>query len=568
MTFNHIHVPEHWQRDFSKYPQGLTILESLFSWVSQVDDMIDNLNLTRSEFEALQTTVDTAIETLWATVVPETISTTLELWYADGRLATVINSTLLNSKADKTTTNQLAADIAALDLQIDTTIANALLQLPRAVTDYLTPAERADILLATPLLDHSASIQAYVNAMALTGKYELNFPPGNYRFKNITLGTKEWAIMGVDTAGGYLQDTRFTVIASTNGWGFTGAQRIIAMKNIRVESSGNKADGLNVGFYKDTLGNGNFIHFENCNISKFSGTVFEVRDVIDSTWRDVKIDQVGKVFKFVLDQWTRHTTALFERLYITNATTVFDCKNTTESRMEDVIIEFCGLGDISNGKWTIDNVYFEYNTSKLIAADTRIIPGAIFSLTENDTILMTDANTPYYDKGKIEITHNKVKARRIEADYQAPGLAIESNYDTGIWWELGEWVAEKAGAQLKINFNGPAGYSQQVGGDGTIASVGESTLYVTQCSNTDPGKPNSVSWLKQFGANPPINAVKVVSTNGGRSMFKVYVKTNPYTARIALDIRTGIGYFVPSMLENVPDPGAASSTIAIAPITT
>lgn len=566
MSFNHLHISEHWHNEFTKYPQGLTILESLFTWVKQVDDMIDDLNLTRSEFEALQKTVDTAIETLWATVVPATISETLELWYANGRLATVINDTLLNSKADKTTTTQLAADIAALDQQIDTTIANALLQLPRAVTDYLTPAERADILLAAPVLDHSASIQAYVNAMALTNKYELNFPPGNYRFKNITLGTKEWVIVGAESVGGYLQDTRFKIIASTNGWGFSGDQRMIAMKNIRVESTGNKADGLNVGFYKDTLGNGNFVHIENCNISKFSGTLFEVRDVIDTTFRDVKIDQVGKCFKFILDQWTRNTTVLFERLYITNATTVFDCPNTTESRLEDVIIEFCGLGNISNGSWSIDNVYFEYNTSKLVAADTRLYLGAVFSLTENDSIQKTDANTPYYNKGSVEISHNRIKARRIEADYRAAALAIEANYATGIWFEIGEWVAQKVGAELKISFIGGSSYTQQVGGDGTIAGIGESTLYVTQCNNADPGKPNTVALLKQLGVSPPIAAIKIVSTNAGRDMFKVYAKTNPYAARVGLDVQVGIGYFVPAMIENVADPGAASSTLAIAPI--
>lgn len=566
MSFNHLHVPDHFQVAMSKYPHGLSMLESLLSWVSQVDEMVDAYNLTRAEFEALQETVDTAIETLWATVVPETISATLQLWYDNGKLGTVINNTLLNSKADKTTTDALAASITALESEIDTTIANALIQLPTSVTDYLTAAERADIKLAAPVLDHSASIQAYVNAMAASGKYVLTFPAGNYRFKNIALGTKEWAIEGTPSAGGYLQDTRFKVIPATNGWAFTGANRMISIKNIRAESTGNKADGLNAGFYKNTLGNGNFVHVENCNISKFSGTLFECRDLIDSTWRDVKIDQVGKCFKFILDQWTRHTTVLFERLYITNATTVFDCNNTTESRMEDLIIEFCGLGSITVGKWTIDNVYFEYNTSKLNAADSRILRGAIFSLTENDTITNTDTNLPYYDKGTVDITHNKVKARRMEADYRASGLAIESNYDTGIWWEVGEWVANKSGAQLKIGFNGPAGYGQQVGGDGTLAGVGESTLYVTQTNNADPGKPNCVSWLKQAGSTPPINAVKIKSTDPSRTMFKVYVKTNPYAARIALDIQVGIGYFVPSMLENVADPGAASSTIAIAPI--
>ena len=39
MSFNHLHVPDHFQVAMSKYPHGLSMLESLLSWVSQVDEM-------------------------------------------------------------------------------------------------------------------------------------------------------------------------------------------------------------------------------------------------------------------------------------------------------------------------------------------------------------------------------------------------------------------------------------------------------------------------------------------------------------------------------------------------
>jgi len=42
--FKHLYVPEHWERYWSKYPEGYTILEALVNWVSQVDDMVDQLN--------------------------------------------------------------------------------------------------------------------------------------------------------------------------------------------------------------------------------------------------------------------------------------------------------------------------------------------------------------------------------------------------------------------------------------------------------------------------------------------------------------------------------------------
>lgn len=42
--YNHLKVPESWNSYFSKYPQGLTIMEALLDWVGQVDVMVDDLN--------------------------------------------------------------------------------------------------------------------------------------------------------------------------------------------------------------------------------------------------------------------------------------------------------------------------------------------------------------------------------------------------------------------------------------------------------------------------------------------------------------------------------------------
>ena len=564
MSFNHLHVPDHFQVAMSKYPHGLSMLESLLSWVSQVDEMVDAYNLTRAEFEALQETVNSAIETLWATVVPETISETLDLWYSNGKLGTVINNTLLNSKADKTTTDALAASITALESEIDTTIADALIQLPQSVTDYLTAAERADIKLATPLLDHSASIQAYVNAMAANGWYTLFFPKGTYRFTNINLGNKEWNILGTD-ASGYMQDTRFKIIAGTNSLAFTGQNRMISFKNVRADSTGNKADGLNAGFYRNTLGNGNFITAENMSISKFSGTVFDVLDIIDSQFLNLKIDNVNKIFRFGLAQWTRGTTVTIDKGYFTNSTLVFDCDHTTESRLTNTIIEVCGMGHINEGSWTIDNVYFENNLSNLYATNSRLTLGFVFDYTALDEIINDQSGMDYFNRGKTRVTHLGGFFTRLEADYEAATMAIEANYDTGIWYEIGEWVANKIGAQMKITFNGGAGYGQQVGGDGRLAVCGETTLYISQANNANPDLPNAVAYAKNQGPSPAIAAIKVVSTNSDRTMFKIYVKTNPYASRVGVHVQSGHGYFLKSMLENVADPGAASSVVVSVP---
>jgi hypothetical protein len=66
-TFNHLNIPDEWGNYFTKYPQGYTMLEALMNWVQQVDDMVDNLNLSNAQLENLQTYVNTKIDELLST---------------------------------------------------------------------------------------------------------------------------------------------------------------------------------------------------------------------------------------------------------------------------------------------------------------------------------------------------------------------------------------------------------------------------------------------------------------------------------------------------------------------
>lgn len=49
MRFPKLQFPESWSHYWSKYPEGFTILESLISWVSQVDKMTEKLNENQDE---------------------------------------------------------------------------------------------------------------------------------------------------------------------------------------------------------------------------------------------------------------------------------------------------------------------------------------------------------------------------------------------------------------------------------------------------------------------------------------------------------------------------------------
>ena len=569
------YVPQAFDNSLDLYEQ----MTAVIAFLNQIVDNFNSLsNTTQGDLTTIAEVVNTlndSLETFKSNleneVLPTNLVAILENWLANGTLATILTTELLDNKANVTDMTALQGQFGALETEVDTqlgtigTVVNQSLSVFQTpVTHYLTEAEKADILLANPVLDHSASIQAYVNAMAANGWYTLFFPKGTYRFTNINLGNKEWNILGTD-ASGYMQDTRFKIIAGTNSLAFTGQNRMISFKNVRADSTGNKADGLNAGFYRNTLGNGNFITAENMSISKFSGTVFDVLDIIDSQFLNLKIDNVNKIFRFGLAQWTRGTTVTIDKGYYTNSTLVFDCDHTTESRLTNTIIEVCGMGHINDGSWTIDNVYFENNLSNLYATNSRLTLGFVFDYTALDEIINDQSGMDYFNRGKTRVTHLGGFFTRLEADYEAATMAIEANYGTGIWYEIGEWVANKIGAQMKITFNGGAGYGQQVGGDGRLAVCGETTLYISQANNVNPDLPNAVAYAKNQGPSPAIAAIKVVSTNSDRTMFKIYVKTNPYASRVGVHVQTGHGYFLKSMIENVADPGAASSVVVSVP---
>lgn len=148
---------------------------------------------------------------------------------------------------------------------------------------------------------------------------------------------------------------------------------------------------------------------------------------------------------------------------------------------------------------------------------------------------------------------------------ETTGRAIEANYDTGIWYEIGEWDANKVGAQMKLTFNGGAGYTQQAGGDGRLAVCGETVLYVSQADNANPALPNAVAYAKHMGPSPSIAELKVVTTNSERTRFKVFAKTQPYASCVGVQVQMGYGTFLKSMLDHVADPGDASSVVVSVP---
>lgn len=108
MKFKHLNVPTHWQNYWSRYPEGYTILEALISWVSQVDDMTDNVNKWNEYLDAFVEHFDEQLQ--------DEVAQTLKDWQESGFLNVVIAEGLQWQLDDYIATNdeQVAQNVARL----------------------------------------------------------------------------------------------------------------------------------------------------------------------------------------------------------------------------------------------------------------------------------------------------------------------------------------------------------------------------------------------------------------------------------------------------------------------
>src|SRR5699024_127800 len=130
--FKHLHVPEHWEQYWSKYPNGYSMLEAIINWVGQVNDMVDVSNETSEQINCLQrnfnalekelraswagykdhtektykdfrdevyTIINNWIATIEPTIQDKVVSSLSE-WLSDGTLADIINKDVFDMKAN------------------------------------------------------------------------------------------------------------------------------------------------------------------------------------------------------------------------------------------------------------------------------------------------------------------------------------------------------------------------------------------------------------------------------------------------------------------------------------
>lgn len=131
-NFRHLHVPDHWEQYWSKYPNGYTILEALINWVSQVDNMVDNVNDWNDYLDDFVGRFDKDLQ--------KTVEETLRAWQKDGTLKIIIDEALqsqlddfrkefnndLDNKAGKTYVDNIVENINDRIADITTTPAEGI----------------------------------------------------------------------------------------------------------------------------------------------------------------------------------------------------------------------------------------------------------------------------------------------------------------------------------------------------------------------------------------------------------------------------------------------------------
>jgi hypothetical protein len=91
-NFNNLEIPNTWKHYWSKYPEGYTILEALIGWVSEVNDLVTNVNDWNVRLDDFIATFDTDLQ--------QTVTDILADWQASGLFDEIIKEAVLNLNND------------------------------------------------------------------------------------------------------------------------------------------------------------------------------------------------------------------------------------------------------------------------------------------------------------------------------------------------------------------------------------------------------------------------------------------------------------------------------------
>lgn len=211
--FNPLNVPEHWERYWTKYPQGMTILESLFEWVSQVDEMSTNVNDWNVYLKDFVDKFDDNLK--------QEVTELLREWQLDGTLEIIINEALQTQIDDV----QL---IAERNIE---RLSNVSLD----ITDFGAVGDGST--------DSTLSIQSAIHAAYLAGGGVVIVPPSTNPYLFKTLVIEENVVL--KGTGGQLKYMDGINVNDTNTYylihnmtGLGGYHKNVCLLNLDIDGNG------------------------------------------------------------------------------------------------------------------------------------------------------------------------------------------------------------------------------------------------------------------------------------------------------------------------------------------
>ena len=371
--YNSLFISPEWMREYhTKYPHGLSVMENLISWVSQVNEMITYLNLTQAQ-----------IENLMDQVLPQNLTAILNTWFDSGKLGDLINLQILapiqNELAEARGTHEdldarikaevlaLGGDITALEEAIENAKSNLWVNVQKfgAKGDGVT--------------DDTAAIQAAIDyAYTVINMYNLSggwmfgggkvfLPSGKYIIKAPLVLKTNVHLLGESQQSVIIDGEH--VVGDYSVTNYTTAENFSEcdVSNITFVNKGMyfiqnyNSKIRDVSLFNVTLGNGigllmrlnvgnviENIHAYNCNTAIYiSGSQ-------------------GSGFS---------TTTYMTHLWIAHCTTglilSFDSNGLVTSTIKESIFEYCNVGINMQGLIAgldLEDIHFEQNTSQAILA--------------------------------------------------------------------------------------------------------------------------------------------------------------------------------------------------------
>lgn len=284
-----------------------------------------------------------------------------------------------------------------------------------SVFDFMTSAEIADVQAGTFLIDVSGAIQNAIDSGATC----IFFPSGSYRVNSkitITSATGVRDIIGV----GLVTLKLYTAVQASIFEVQPGKQ-FLSIKNLRLDSNGNKNDGLQT--YGILTSNNAYSSYDNIRCTNFSGAGMEHRQCVY-----VLVNNYTCNSCFYGLSWQKYlgiqcTASTVNSAYISGCKRGLTQDDAVAMQYNQVILEYCGDAVSSDAAFHIDGgqcqanyLYCEVNERNILMNDASIDYVNKYILAATAPDIITYSGVPFNERGSVQVLAYEIQTPRLKPD--------------------------------------------------------------------------------------------------------------------------------------------------------